>query len=90
MIIIFDKNKDAINQRKHGVSMALAASIDWSLLLSAEDIRHNYGEVRIIGYAPIGPRIYCVVFTDREHERHIISLRKANSREVNHYVSKIE
>lgn len=24
--------------------MALAASIDWSLLLSAEDIRHNYGE----------------------------------------------
>jgi uncharacterized DUF497 family protein len=90
MIISFDEHKDTINQQKHGISLALASSIDWDLLLSTEDARHNYGEVRIIGYAPIGSRIYCVVFTDREYERRIISLRKANSREVNHYVSRIE
>lgn len=70
--------------------MALASLLEWELLLFTEDTRRNYGEVRIIGYAPIGSRIYCVVFTDREHERRIISLRKANSREVKNYVRKIE
>lgn len=39
----------------------------------------------MIGYAFIGMRLYCVVFTDRDNERRIISLRKANSREVKHY-----
>lgn len=70
--------------------MALASLLEWELLLFTEDTRRNYGEVRIIGYAPIGSRIYCVVFTDREYERRIISLRKANSREVKNYVRKIE
>src|SRR5690606_6986497 len=39
-------------------------------------------EVRYIGYAPIKDRLFCVVFTDRPGERRIISLRKANVREV--------
>ena len=39
----------------------------------------------MIGYAYIGLRLYCVVYTDRGDERRIISLRKANSREVKRY-----
>lgn len=53
------------------------------------DIRHDYGELRMIGYAPIEDRIFCVVFVDRDNERRIISLRKANDREVKHYASEI-
>lgn len=33
----------------------------------------------------IGDRLYCVVFTQRGDTMHVISLRKANSREVKHY-----
>ena len=53
------------------------------------DTRHDYGEVRMIGYVPIGDRVFCVVFVDREEVRRIISLRKANDREVKRYASEI-
>lgn len=47
------------------------------------------GELRLIGYAPMGSRVFCVVFTDRGDQRRIISLRKANRREVKRYASQI-
>ncbi|PSF07813.1 BrnT family toxin [Marinobacter halophilus] len=43
----------------------------------------------MIGYGPIGNRVYCVVFTERGEVRRIISLRKANRREVRLYAGKI-
>lgn len=39
-----------------------------------------------IGYALVGDRLYCVVYTQRDETMHIISLRKANRREVKRYV----
>jgi len=36
--------------------------------------------------AIIGDRLYCVVFTQRGNVMHIISMRKANKREVESYV----
>lgn len=74
---------------KHGVSLALAAELEWEWLLVKPDIRRDYGEMRMVGYAPIGSRVFCVVFTDRGEERRMISLRKANMREVKHYASQI-
>ena len=58
-------------------------------LLCKPDTRRDYGEPRQIGYAIAGDCLYCVVFVDRPRvattERRIISLRKANSREVKRY-----
>ena len=67
----------------------------WSMLngsngdtLSARlDRRQDYGEVRVIGFADVGLRLFCVVFTDRGDERRVISLRKANAREVADYAN---
>jgi len=39
----------------------------------------------MLGYALIAERLYCVVYTDRNTNRRIISLRKANRREVKNY-----
>lgn len=86
MDITFDPAKDDSNQRKHGVALSLAKLIDWSEVMAKPDTRRDYGEVREIGYAVIERRLYCVVFTQRRDSMHIISLRKANSREVKHYV----
>ncbi len=88
--ITFDPLKDATNQQKHGVSLALAANgLEWDSLIYQPDTRRDYGESRQIGYAIAGDRLYCVVFVDRPSdmptERRIISLRKANSREVRNY-----
>ncbi|MBF0165134.1 MAG: BrnT family toxin [Magnetococcales bacterium] len=86
MKIDFDPTKDAINLAKHGVSLAVASECDWSAAIAKSDQRGDYGEKRMIGYAPIGNRLFCVVFVDRGAVRRVISLRKANSREVKAYV----
>ncbi len=87
--IAFDPGKDASNQAKHGVSLALANRLEWDTLLCKPDTRRDYGEARQIGYAIAGERLFCVVFVDRPEgaptERRIISLRKANIREVKSY-----
>lgn len=86
MEIAFDPAKDKSNQRKHGVSLSLAQEIDWPEVMAKPDARRDYGEVREIGYTVIDDHLYCVVFTQRGDSMHIISLRKANSREVRNYV----
>ncbi|WP_327383630.1 BrnT family toxin [Caballeronia choica] len=88
--IVFDPAKDEANRRRHGVSLELARQIDWSTVMAGVDDRHDYGEVREIGYAPIGTRLYCVVFTQRVISLRIISLRKANYRELDRYEQETE
>ncbi len=85
----YDPQKDVINIEKHNVSLADAAFLEWELLWATEDNRSDYGERRMIGYAPIGARVYCLVFADRGDIRRVISLRKANQREVKLYANKI-
>jgi len=89
MKIEFDSNKDAVNIEKHGLSLANATELEWKSLLVKKDDRSEYNEVRMIGYAPIESRVYCVVYTDRNSVRRIISLRKANKREVTYYANQI-
>jgi uncharacterized protein len=86
MRIEFDPAKDAINQEKHGLSLALAAELDWDASLVWVDERYEYGELRMIALAPQTGIVYCVAFVDRGKARRIISLRRANRREVKHYV----
>lgn len=90
MKVICDAAKDAINKKKHGVSLTEAAFIDWEAALIWQDMRHDYGEPRMIALAPINERLYCVVYVDREDNRRIISLRKANQREFDYYEQKID
>lgn len=85
MKLEFDLAKNAANFVKHGVSLAQAEHLEWDALVGIPDSRSDYGELRIIGYALIGERLHCVVFADRAGMRRIISLRKANEREVNLY-----
>lgn len=50
-----------------------------------EDRRKQYGERRFRALGPIGDRLHVVVFTARGANLRIISLRKANAREVETY-----
>ena len=69
MNIEFDTAKDAANVAKHGVSLTLAAQIEWSDVLCAPDTRRDYGEVREIGFTMIERRLYVVVFVQRSAAR---------------------
>lgn len=87
MNIIFDTGKDEANQAKHHCSLALAEMFDWDTASIAADDRRNYGEARFYAIGYIGQRLFVVIFTDRGEDRRIISLRKANKREVLKYAS---
>jgi uncharacterized DUF497 family protein len=85
MQIVYDAAKDTVNLAKHGVSLAMAAEIEWESAVVWPDVRRQYGEQRLAAIGYIGLRLYCVIFVDRPPVRRIISLRKANQREVKRY-----
>ncbi|NJR52651.1 MAG: BrnT family toxin [Leptolyngbyaceae cyanobacterium CSU_1_3] len=89
MQIEFDPVKDASNQAKHGVSLALAKELEWDAALVWVDTRYEYGELRMIALAPEINVLYYVAFVDRGEVRRIIGLRRANRREVKHYVENL-
>jgi uncharacterized DUF497 family protein len=82
---VFDPAKDAVNQAKHGVSLALAEVLFAGPHVSTPDDRFDYGEVRQVAFGLIHDRLFVCVYTEREAERRVISLRKANKREANRY-----
>jgi uncharacterized DUF497 family protein len=87
--IEFDPAKDEANPAKHGVALALAAELDWEAALVWFDNRFDYDELRMIALAPKSEILYYVAFVDRGQARRIISLRRANRREVKHYVQSL-
>lgn len=87
MQIAFDAKKDALNFEKHGCSLATAAEFEWDTAVIWQDDRRDYNEQRMIWLGYIGNRIFCVVFVDRKNTIRIISLRKANNKEVTRYAS---
>ena len=59
--------------------------MEWASALMEDDTRKAYGEWRFQVLGFIGERLHALVFTPREGKVHVISLRKANSREVKRY-----
>jgi uncharacterized DUF497 family protein len=56
------------------------------MMLSVELIKEkNWDEVRSVSLVPMKHRLYCVVYVDSKVGRRIISLRKANNREIDRY-----
>lgn len=85
MEIEFDAAKDKSNREKHGVSLGDAAQLDWENAYTRIDSRKEYGETRKVSLVPMGERIYSVVHVNRGNSERIISLRKANNREIRIY-----
>ena len=82
----WDEAKRASNVVKHGVDFARAAAFEWDTALVRADTRSMYGEVRLVAMGLIKDRVHVLVFTIRETGIRVISLRKANSKEVGAYV----
>ncbi|HXU39679.1 MAG TPA: BrnT family toxin [Blastocatellia bacterium] len=68
----------------------MAGELDWESALVWVDDRFEYNEIRMIALAPRTGILYYVAFVDRGEVRRIISLRRANRREVKHYVESFE
>lgn len=84
----FDVTKSVANFAKHGVSMRDADDFDWETAEIWLDTRCAYPEPRFVALGLIEGRVHVMVFCYRDEKRRIISLRKANSREVQKYADK--
>jgi uncharacterized DUF497 family protein len=89
MEIEFDPVKDALNRQNHkGLSLGLAAELDWDEAVYEADNRFFYDEIRINATVPLGNRLYCVTFTERGDMMRVISLRYAEKQEVADYAER--
>ena len=83
--IDFDPAKDLANRAKHGVSLAEAAELDWDAANIVADLRFDYGELRMQAYGMLHGRLHVVAFTQRGVWVRVISVRRANVREIRRY-----
>jgi hypothetical protein len=81
----WDEAKRAANLLKHGIDLATAAEFDFDRAAIGPDLRRDYGEPREIGLGCIEARVHVLVYTRRGDVIRVISLRKANVREVRTY-----
>lgn len=85
MEITYDPAKNSKNIAERGLSFDMVAQFDFDTAEIYADDRKDYGEVRYVGLGYIRQRLHIVVFTETETGLRVISLRKANEREVNTY-----
>jgi len=63
----------------------IATGFEWDTARIEQDVRFDYGELRFQAIGYIGERLHFMVFCVRAGKNRIISLRKANPREIKRY-----
>ncbi len=85
MRIEFDADKRARALAERGLDFARAAEVFAGPSATVPDERQNYGEERYITMGALAARMVVVVWTPRGEVRRIISMRKANEREIERF-----
>jgi uncharacterized DUF497 family protein len=90
MKIVFDAAKRDKNFDEKGLDFVRAAEVFEGATVTVNDERKDYGETRFVTAGRLDGRIVIVVWTRRGHARRIISMRKANEREIKKYTAALE
>lgn len=85
MRITFDAVKREKALRERGLDFARAREVFDGLTITLPDQRQDYGEPRFITAGWLDERLVVLVWTPRGLARRIISMRKANEREIDKY-----
>ena len=82
MKLSFDPAKRAKTLTERGLDFARADEVFAGVSITLSDERNNYGEPRRVSVGLLDDRVVVVVWTPRGGARRIISMRKANEREI--------
>ena len=85
MRISFDQAKNDRTVLERQLPFELAAQFDFETALVQADLRHEYGEVRYVALGHLQSRLHVLCFSETADGIRVISLRKANHREVKRY-----
>lgn len=93
MLIEYDENKRQRTLDERGLDFAHAAQLFDGIHLTAVDDRTDYGEMRYISMGYLQGRLVVCVWTyrpiDAPTHRRIISMRRANDREIKKFTATI-
>ena len=85
-MISWDESKRKLNLRKHKIDLAELESVFDSPVITNEDDRENYGELRLQTFGLWFGRVVLLVWTPRADDvAHLISCRYADRKETDHY-----
>ena len=85
MSITFDPAKREATLRERGLDFAAAEAVFAGPVYEREDLRFDYGEVRIITAGMLNGRMVIVGWTPRGLDCHVFTMRNANEREQARY-----
>lgn len=84
-MITWDETKNAANKAKHGVSFDAAHDFDWETDIIIDRSRHEDGEKRYAAVGNLYGKLHTVIYTWRDDDIRIISLRRSNAKEERTY-----
>jgi hypothetical protein len=79
--ITYDLAKRQKTLAERGLDFEDASAVFAGVTVEVDDDRIDYGERRVICYGLLAGRIVVVGYTPRGEDRHVFSMRKANTRE---------
>lgn len=85
MKIDYDPVKSQHNFETRGLSFEQVYQFEFATATFEVDDRADYGEVRMNAFGYIGQRLHHLTYTLRGDVLRVISLRKANPREMKRY-----
>ena len=87
-MITWDEPKCRENLRKHGIDLAELEPVFDSPMITVEDDRERYGELRLQSLGMLRGRVVFLVWTPRgDDTAHLISCRYADRTQVEDYFS---
>ena len=81
----WDESKRRKNIKDHGFDFVGCEAIWDNFTITREDIRHAYGEKRLVTFGLLEGDVVVMVHAERRAGPHIISLRKAEKHEARYY-----
>jgi len=88
-VFTWDEKKRKLNLAKHGIDFRDAEAIFDGPLVTVEDTREDYGEPRYAALGLLEDIVVSVVYTERNDQVRIISIRKALKHEARFFFSQI-
>ena len=85
MAITYDPAKREATLRERGLDFTAAGTVFAGAVYERQDLRFDYGEVRMITAGTLNGRMVIVGWTARGSDRHVFTMRNANEREQARY-----
>ncbi len=81
MVVSFDPAKSLRNAAERGLPFGRVDELSWADAVIIEDVRHDWGELRLMVIAMLDGKLHVAVVTPRDHDLRVISFRRARKNE---------